>query len=263
MYVDESGDTGMCAPSGNSPSRYFCLTGLVVHELHWAETMNQIKQFRHWLRHKYGIYTDYEIHAADMISKPGRLAASLAKRPRYQRLAILRHHADQLARLPYIRLINVCVDKVQKKYTCPNDIFRKAWYVLFQRFENTMLKHNFPGPRNEHERGIIFPDNTDGLKLKQYLDRMRIHNPLYVRHHAGSSYEIDEPIRLIIEDPVCRDSRHSYFVQAVDTAVYLFKQHLMPNAYMKRTGAQAYFLRLYPVLCLHASNTDANGVVRL
>jgi len=33
MYVDESGDSGL--PSDGSPTRYFCLSGLVVHELRW------------------------------------------------------------------------------------------------------------------------------------------------------------------------------------------------------------------------------------
>ena len=33
MYVDESGDVGMV----NSPSRYFVLVGLVLHELRWQQ----------------------------------------------------------------------------------------------------------------------------------------------------------------------------------------------------------------------------------
>ena len=37
MYVDESGDCGV----DGSPSRYFCLAGMVVHELRWRDTMAQ------------------------------------------------------------------------------------------------------------------------------------------------------------------------------------------------------------------------------
>jgi Protein of unknown function (DUF3800) len=36
MYVDESGDPGL----NNSPTRYFTLTGMVVHEQRWHETVN-------------------------------------------------------------------------------------------------------------------------------------------------------------------------------------------------------------------------------
>lgn len=40
MYVDESGDYGM--PADGSPSNLFCLSGLVVHELRWRETMSDL-----------------------------------------------------------------------------------------------------------------------------------------------------------------------------------------------------------------------------
>jgi len=42
FYVDESGDTGLV----NSPSRYFVLSGIVVHELKWHDTLEAIIAFR-------------------------------------------------------------------------------------------------------------------------------------------------------------------------------------------------------------------------
>jgi hypothetical protein len=41
MYVDESGDPGLVG----SPTRYFTLTGMVVHELRWHETLNKLVSF--------------------------------------------------------------------------------------------------------------------------------------------------------------------------------------------------------------------------
>ena len=35
LYADESGDVGL----NNSPTNYFCLSGFVVHELRWHETL--------------------------------------------------------------------------------------------------------------------------------------------------------------------------------------------------------------------------------
>ena len=95
MYVDESGDCGM--PAENSPTRYFCLSGLVVHELRWRDTVNQLLQFRHWLRGRYKVHHDDELHAAEMVNKPGRLSASLRRLKKYERLAIIRHFADEIA----------------------------------------------------------------------------------------------------------------------------------------------------------------------
>lgn len=70
-----------------------------------------------------------------------------------------------------------------------------------------------------------------------------------VRQIHGAFYYKDEPLRVIIEDPVLRDSRSSYFIQAADCAAFLLKQKIEPSSYMKQHGANAYFDRLDPVLC--------------
>ncbi len=258
MYVDESGDSGM----KNSPSRYFCLSGVVIHELCWRDTLADLLSFRHWLKSKYRVYLDDELHAADMINRPSRIASSLQRLRKHERLAVIRHFADQIARLPDVSLINVVVDK---RGGVPSDeeVFRRAWYTLFQRFENTIRCRNFPGPRNTDDRGLVFPDNTDGGRLTRYLNEMRLRNPLKVCRPHGASFYKDEPIKVIIEDPVLRDSRSSYFIQMADCVAYLLKQSILPCGYMRKHGGSAYFKRLDPVLCRHATSKDTQGIVRL
>lgn len=46
MYVDESGDSGLT----NSPTQFFVLSGLVAHEIRWLPVLQQIMQFRRWIR---------------------------------------------------------------------------------------------------------------------------------------------------------------------------------------------------------------------
>ncbi len=260
MYVDESGDCGM--PGDGSPSRYFCLSGLVVHELRWRDTMDQLLRFRHWLKRRYKVYLDDELHAAVMINKPKKAAASISRLKKHERLAIIRNFADEIAKLSDASLINVVVDK-EGNVPDKGEVFRWAWYTLFQRFENTIRHQNFPGPKNTDDRGIIFPDNTDGVKLKRYLDAMRLRNPFKIRQPHGAFVFRDEPIRVIIEDPVLRDSKGSYLIQAADCVAFLLKQSIQPSAYMKKHGGNAYFQRLDPVLCKAASNKDPRGIVRL
>lgn len=196
-----------------------------------------------------------------MIAKPSRLAPSLQKLKKYERLAILRHYADKIATLSDINLINVVVDKENGRVRDKEEVFRWAWYTLFQRFENTIRYQNFPGPKNADDKGVIFPDNTDGAKLKRYLERMRLSNPFLVRQRDGAHSYKDEPIRVIIEDPVPRDSRESYFIQTADCAVFLLKQHIQPSAFMKKHGGNAYFNRLEPVMCKQATNKHPKGIV--
>ena len=263
MYVDDSGDCGM--PGDGSPSQLFCLSGLVVHELRWRDTLSELALFRRWLRGRYKVNIEDELHAAEMISKPSKLAPSLQKLAKHERLAIIRHFADAIATLRDVNVINVVVDKRTGHATSKEEVFRWAWYALFQRFENTIRYQNFPGPKNADDRGIIFPDNTDGQKLKRFLETMRHRNELKVRQSSGTFSIKDEPIRVIIEDPILRDSRESYFIQAADCAALLLKQSVEPSSYMKRHGGKAYFNRLDPVLCKRASDKDPArmGVVRL
>ena len=260
MYVDESGDCGM--PADGSPTRYFCLSGVVVHELRWRETMDQLLRFRHELRGQYRIYHDDELHAAEMINKPKKTAASLQRLKKYERLAVIRHFADEIAQLSDISLINVVVDK-HGKVPNKDEVFRWAWYTMFQRFENTIRNQNFPGPKNADDRGIIFPDDTDGTKLKRYLNTMRLNNQFKIRQRQGAFVYKNEPIKVIVEDPVLRNSRDSYLIQVADCAAFLLKQSIQPSSFMKRHGGNAYFKRLDPVLCKVACNNDPQGVVRL
>jgi hypothetical protein len=261
MYVDESGDSGL--PADGSPTRYFCLSGVVVHELDWRDVLSELTNFRRWIKRRYGVYLDDELHHAEMIGKTKKLAASLTKLPKHQRLAIVRHHADELAKLHHLNIINIVVDKAAGKPPDKEAVFLGAWRRLFQRFENTIQHRNFPGPRNPSERGMVFVDGVESERLKRCLDRMRARNPIKIPGPSGSFSFDDRPIVSLIEDPIPRESHQSYFVQAADLCVFLLKQFIEPSGYVKKHGANAYFQRLDPVLCKVASNTDPMGIVRL
>lgn len=132
MYVDESGDSGLIG----SPSNYFILSGLVIHETFWHEYLDKLIQFRKEMKNLYGLDLKDEIHAQNFILNPGRLY----RIKRYNRLAILRHFADQLATMDKFRVLTVIVSKDAK--TSDYDIFDNAWRALIQRFENTITHKN-------------------------------------------------------------------------------------------------------------------------
>ena len=64
VYAGESGDVGHRPRS----SRYFALSGLVVHELSWHVTLDSIVQFRQELRQRYGLKLREEIHAGHFLA---------------------------------------------------------------------------------------------------------------------------------------------------------------------------------------------------
>jgi hypothetical protein len=252
MYVDESGDIGLV----NSPTRYFVLCGLVLHELRWQPYLEDLVNLRRDLRSLFGLKLREEVHASAMLNKPG----ALARIPKHQRLEVLRRTADKLASMPDLSLISVVVDKQGK----PSDYdpFTKAWQALIQRLENTLSHRNFPGPKNPDDRGMLFPDHTDDKKLVRLLRRMRSYNPIPNQPTFGSGYR-NLSLRYVIEDANLRDSKQSLFVQAVDVCAFLLYQQLVPSAYIRKKSGQNYFNRLHPICCRVASSTDPWGIVRL
>lgn len=249
MYVDESGDTGLV----NSPTRYFALSGIVVHEQRWREFIDSLVNFRRIQRATHSLPLRAEIHASEFINKR---AYGLQK---HTRLAILRNTLDELAKFPFISITNVVIDKHGKPHNY--DVFENAWRALFQRFENTLSYGNFPG-KHQHDYGMVITDATAGKKLTQLVRKMAVYN--YVPHHAlfGPGAR-NIPVKRIIEDPFGKDSRSTLPIQMADVCAYFLAQRISPNSYIRRKRAQNYFDRLLPVLNVHASTANRYGVVKL
>lgn len=249
LYVDESGDSGLV----NSPTRYFTLTGIVVHELRWNECLSQLIEFRKRMRNKFGLLLREEIHSAHLINRPG----DLVRIKRNDRLTIIRNYINLVQSLPDISIINIVVDKANK----PDgyDVMGKAWEALIQRFSNTMSHRNFPGPMNSDERGMIIPDNSDVNKITNLLRKMRHYNPVPSQMGGYRNLTISN----LVEDPFFKNSESSYFVQSADVVAFCLYQKLKPSSYMKKKSAHNYFSRLDGVLCKAASSNDPEGIVRL
>lgn len=247
MYVDESGDTGL----DQSPTRYFALSGIVVHERHWRVLINRLIAHRKTLKSVYNLPMRTEIHASEYIRH------SICELPKHDRLSILRNTIDELAKIPEISITNIIVDKLGKPEGY--DVFQNAWGVLFQRFENTLFYGNFPGNFKD-DYGIVLTDATAGTKLSRMVRRMAVFNPIPSSYGAAAR---NIPITKIIEDPHGKDSASSLPIQMADVCAYFLHQRFAPNSYVKRKGGHLYFDRLKPVLNTAASRSHALGIVQL
>lgn len=250
MYVDESGDSGLVG----SPKRYFVLTGLIIHETRWQSSLDRLIAFRRRMNQGFGLKLREEIHAYELINKP----KSLSRIKKSDRLTIIRAFSDEIASMPDINIVNIVVDKSAKQQNY--DVFESAWKALIQRFENTLLRNNFPGPAHPNEHGLILPDRTDDKKLTKLLRKMRRYNPV---PSIGGHDRKNLILSRVAEDPSFKDSAHSFFTQATDLSAYLLQQNLAPCAYMRKKGGHNYFYRLKPALCTVASRGDPYGIVRL
>lgn len=239
-----------------SPTAHFVLTGLVLHELRWRDTLDGLINIKRDLKLKHGLRFYEEFHAGQMLSKPG----ALSRIPKHQRYLMIRYFTQQLASMTDVSLITVIVDKTSKPVTY--DAFEMAWKVLIQRFENTIGHRNFPGPQNPDDRGMIIADNTDQRKLRGLLRKMRKINSIpSLPGHATARRNLT--LKNLVEDPIFRESSDSLFIQAADLCAFLAYQAESPNAYIRKQGGQNLFSKLDPILCKVASKSDPLGVVRL
>lgn len=247
MYVDESGDTGLV----NSPTDYFALSGIVVHEQRWRSFLDTLIKFKKAMRAAHGLLIRTEIHASEFINSP------VDGLKRHVRLSILRNALDELAKISDISITNVIVSKAGKPDNY--DVFGNAWRTLFQRFENTMCYGNFPGA-NSSDFGAVFTDDTGGRKLIRIMRRMNVYNP--VPNMGGDGYR-NLPLVRIIEDPHGKDSADALAIQMADVCAYFLHQRFKPNSYIRRQKASRYFDRLAPVLNLKAKINGTLGIVEL
>lgn len=250
MYVDENGDIG---PTATSPTRYFILSAIVIHEMKWRDILQDLVHFRQILKATKGLKIREEIHCTNFISRPG----TLVRISRNDRLDIIKKCIDWLNSQTDLSIYSVVVDKEGKP--ADYDVFLQAWNALLMRFENTISYKNFPGPQNTTDMGMVLSDNTDGNKLRTLLRKMRHYN--MVPSLFGGVRNVK--LQYIIEDPVLRDSQYSFLHQMNDVVAYCAKQLYEPNSYMKRKGANTFYKRLNSVSLTVVSRKNSYGIVEL
>lgn len=250
MYIDESGDVG----TRNSPTNYFVLSAIVIHETNWLNFLNDLIEFRRNLKKRYGLLLKEEIHASEFINGRPKFRNSISPS---NRRSILNNCLNWLNSHNEISVITVCCNKQNHKET---DIFEYTWEKLIQRLENTLLHENFPGGFNLKETGIVVCDNTDGKKLRKLIRKMRRYNTIPSKF---SSTPLNKPLNYLIKDPIFRDSAESYLHQMVDVLVYFARQYYEPNKINRRKGLKNYYVRFTAdIINTHATskNTPAKIV---
>ena len=137
LYVDESGDVGL----NNSPTKYFVLSAIIVHESKWRETLDELVNFRKKLRDTKGLKLREEIHCNELINRP----KELVRIKRNDRLDIIKKCIDWLNSQENIEIFSVVKFKSD-----PNvDVFNSTWIQLIQTFEENLKS------KHQYEKGLI------------------------------------------------------------------------------------------------------------
>jgi hypothetical protein len=248
LYVDESGDPG---PKGQG--QHFVLSGLIVHETHWAGCFRLIKDLRIALREEFNIRRNQELHANKVIAGRGALWGrrwSIDDRIRVFQLVL-----EAVSQMSGLRSVNVCINKNSVQFAGGKGfpVLETAWKFLLQRFHNYM-EHRKSGST---ECGMVIHDAGHEVEVRKLMRKLRVFNPVPSRFGPGSR---NVPLVHLIEDPVPRDSYHAQFIQLCDFLAYAVLRQEEPAT--KYPGLEKVFEIVQPVWLVEGARTDPQGIVR-
>lgn len=208
VYVDETGD-----PAGNPSmggSREFAIGAVVIDSSAWNVALDELIALRRDIRSRLGVPMTEEIKASHLVRNEGWFRHK-GLRPSL-REQIFRDHLRKLEAIG-AQCFTVWVDK--SGTTALIDVKRKAWDMLFQRLQKT-----FPT-----DPILLVHDDGDAKYIRGHARRVRRH--LTAGLVSGGSTAL--PVSLLLEDPVARDSKHSYFVQCADLVAYAAAKSMIPG----------------------------------
>ncbi len=212
-YVDASGNTGPYHPGKSGGSQMFVVGCVLIQSSDWPQAFDQMVNLRRRLSDRFRLRPAVEIRA-QFITR-GRGPGWPPDLAPGERRMIFSSHLDILARLP-ARAFAVAVDKRADASGPP--VFNSAWEGLLQRLERTTS--------DEQTTVMVIHDAGEYAQVRRWVRRARRHLTAGSAFYPGTAG--NKPARFLIEDPIPRDSKHSYFIQVADLVAYAAFRSVVP-----------------------------------
>lgn len=222
-YIDESGNTGPISAGG---SLTYTLGCVLLDSAQWPTTFDGLLALRRNLRNSYGLLMRTELKANWLIRNGGDLRRH--KLAPGERRLIYRAHLRALAPLN-TRAFAVVIDK-RVGWADPFDV---AWETLLQRLERTSAKTG--------REFMVIHDEGENDRVRAWVRRARRHLT------AGGAFggTFTHPARRLVDDPVPRNSQHSYVIQVADLVAYAaFRSVVAPSASIAQVCPQSMWSEL-------------------
>jgi hypothetical protein len=203
-YVDDSGDTGR----GRGNSKTYTLGCVLVLASSWPRVFDELIDFRRFLKDRFGVPVRAELKANYLIGNRGPfLNKPLSERARRRIYQLAMRRQRDLG----TKTFAVVIDKEKLWGRRPDaDPREVAWEYLLQRLERLSTK-------TKDSPVMVFHDEGEAATIRKLARRARRIGT------AGSAFgtgSLSRPAKYLIDDPVSRDSQHSYFVQLADLNAY-------------------------------------------
>jgi hypothetical protein len=263
-YIDETGDDGYPKYS----SRLFVMTNIYMHFSNWRDNFSAIHNFRKLLYKKIGFPSKIEFHTQSFLTDKNPYR-KLGLKPDQKREIVFDYL--EIASKLKIRIINVVIDKAKirnEKY----DVLEKALTYSIQRLENFCDREESNCNLKRKFQFAIIADEGRIGKMVSISRKIQRYNPIPSNLEVGTSYK--KEIERMIEDPLPKDSKQSYFIQLADTIsfiIFLYAERNLcnpPIPWANRIcnvispGDELLFLdKIKKVINLEAHKSNEYGVV--
>lgn len=231
-YIDES----------KEPGKFYIYTALVTTGDRWETTFKKVKAFREELRRDHGIFIAYELHAWKFVPGRGRPANRAIRKE--ERAEVFCKTLKFIAECNCFTIVSSCSRNQQY-----------ALERLVTRIHNTA--------KSKDERALLFFDQGDEVDITRRLRRMRVHNPIPskggVWRDSGAKTK-NVPLNHILEDPIFKDSKSSYFIQLADFCAYALLRMERPLASRTAYGIDKAYELLRPITRTVTSPGDPRGM---
>lgn len=231
-YIDES----------KEPGKFYVYTALVITGDRWGSTFKKVKAFRQELRKDHGVYIAYELHAWKFVPGRGRPASRAIYKD--ERAEIFKKTLSFIADCKCFTIVSSCSTSQQ---------------FALERLVTRI--HNTAKDRGEH--AVLFFDEGDEVDITKRLRRMRVHNPIpskreIARATGRKSHNV--PLTQILEDPIFKDSKTSYFIQLADFCAYALLRMERPLASRTAYGIHEAYELLRPITRPVTNPNDPRGM---
>ncbi len=210
-YFDETGDDGYPQHS----SDIFVLTSLYMKESDWKDNYCLIQNFRRSLKSTYGLPVKIEFHTKRFLlnKKPYR-SYGLQDIDRKKILIEFSNFVPTMK----AKIINVVIDKTRIQ-TSQYPVLENALKYNVQRIENDLSSIS------STENFMIISDEGRIASMRKTSRKIQRVNPIPSKFSASSTRNL--PIKFLIEDPLSKNSKDSYFIQIVDFVSFVIYHYYL------------------------------------
>ena len=131
----------------------------------------------------------------------------------------------------------------------------------FYAFDRIMNRINRTAAEAGHQV-ILICDKGQEAEFTRRMRKMRVHNPIPSKIGAWDDGNPAKniPTSQILEDPFFKDSRDSYFIQAVDFCAYALLRMERPIPSRTVLGYDTMYRELKPIVVTVANPNDPRGL---